>query len=311
MILITNATGFIGRALVRRLAEEQLDVRCLLRPFWREQRLPAGIPVSTVSAGADDLPALRTAMQDITAIIHLTGEDDPGRGRMLRAHAQDTVNLVEAAQEAGVGRLVYLSRLGADRTSAYPLFRVMGEAEMAVRESELETTVLQGAITYGPEDAFTNVLAMLAKVMPFIVPLPQGASSRFQPLWVGDLVGCIVATLGRPDLVGQTVPLGGPEYLTLEELVVQVLDAVGEHKRLVRVRAPLLRIAAQLLDVFLLCNPVPPRWLDVVAVGSATDLNTVQHWFGFAPRRFAECTDYLRHDRPWRRDLIRFVFGRW
>jgi uncharacterized protein YbjT (DUF2867 family) len=309
MILITNATGFIGRALVRRLVAQESEVRCLLRPSRREQRLPTGIPFSTVAASMDDLPAVRTAMQDVTAIIHLTGEDDPAQMRMLYSHAQDTASLIEAAREVGVRRFVYLSRLGADRTSAYPVFRVMGEAEAAVRESELDYMILQAAITYGPEDAFTNVLAMLAKMIPFVMPIPEAGLSRFQPLWVADLVTCIVDTIGRDDLIEQTVPLGGPEHFTLEQMVIQVLAAMGVQRRLVHVHAPLMKGVVELSDIFLPRSPAPPRWLDVLAVGSATELGTVARHFDFEPCCFADCLDYLGRKRPWRRDFVRFILG--
>jgi uncharacterized protein YbjT (DUF2867 family) len=309
MILITNATGFVGRAVVRRLVAEEMEVRCLLRPSRREQRLPKGVSFSTVSASMDDLPALRTAMQDVTAILHLVGEDDPGQEPRLEHYAQHTSNLIEAAREAGVSRLIFLSRLGADRASAYPIFRATGEAEAAVRESGMGYTVLQSAIAYGPEDAFISVLAMLAKTIPFVLPILEAGMSRFQPLWIGDLVSCIVATLDRDDLIGRAIPLGGPEHFTLEQLVMQVLAVLGVRKRLVYVRTPLFQFGVSVFDALLLHTPVPPRWLDVVAVGSATELGCVPRHFGFEPRRFAQGLEYLSRKRHWRRNLLRFIFG--
>jgi len=308
MILIAGATGFVGRAAVCKLAAERRDVRCLLRPSQREQRLATGIPFSTVSASMSDLPALRTAMQDVTAIVHLTGEEDLDHGGTLQSHIEDTANLITVAHEAGVRRFIYLSRLGADRASAYSLFRARGEAEAAVRESELDYTTIQTSVTYGPEDAFTNVLAMLTKVIPFVLPIPDASLSRFQPLWIGDLVTCIMATLDRDDLIGQTIPLGGPEHFTCEQMVAQVLAAVGVRRRLVRVRMPLVQGAINLLDALLLRNPVPDWWLDILTIGSATELGAVSRHFGFEPGRFAQHLDYLRGKRPWRRDLVRFVF---
>ena len=112
MILITGATSFVGRALVSRLAVEHHAVCCLLRPSQRRQRLATGILFSTVSASMNDLPALRTAMQDVTAIVHLTAEEDLDREGALGQHVDDTANLITAAQDAGVQRLIYLSRLG-------------------------------------------------------------------------------------------------------------------------------------------------------------------------------------------------------
>jgi len=310
MILITNATGFIGRAIVRRLVAERRQVRCLLQPSQREQRLPTDISFSTVSASMADLPALRTAMQDVTAIVHLMDEEDPEEEEKLHRHARDTANLVEAAQEADVRRLIYLSALGADRASAYPLFRAWGEAESAARESGLDTTILQASITYGPEDAFTNVLAMLAKAVPFVLPIPETGLSRFQPLWIEDLTTCILVTLDRPDLAGQTIPLGGPEHFTLEQIVMEVLAAVGVRRRLVRVRTPFMRGIITLFDALLPRSPMPPWWLDLLAAGSATDLMAIPRHFGFEPGRFSQHLGYLHRKRAWRRDLVRFVMRR-
>ncbi|MBN1812616.1 MAG: NAD(P)H-binding protein, partial [Anaerolineae bacterium] len=288
MILITNATGFVGRAVVRRLAAEQTEMRCLLRPSRRVQRLPKGVTFSSVSASLDDLPALRTTMQDVTAILHLVGEDDPGQEPKLERYAQHTANLIEAAHEAGVRRLVFLSRLGSDRASAYPIFRAIGEAEAVVRGSKMDYTILQSAVAYGPEDAFISLLAMLIKTIPFVLPVPEAGMARFQPLWVGDLVSCIVATLGRDDLIGQTVPLGGSEHFMLEQLVMQVLAALGVHRRLVHMTTPMARAVAGMFTALFPRVPAPSRWLDVLAVGSATELGVIPRHFGFEPTRFAQ-----------------------
>lgn len=307
MILITNATGFVGRAVVRRLAAEQTEMRCLLRPSRRVQRLPKGVTFSSVSASLDDLPALRTTMQDVTAILHLVGEDDPGQEPKLERYAQHTANLIEAAHEAGVRRLVFLSRLGSDRASAYPIFRAIGEAEAVVRGSKMDYTILQSAVAYGPEDAFISLLAMLIKTIPFVLPVPEAGMARFQPLWVGDLVSCIVATLGRDDLIGQTVPLGGSEHFMLEQLVMQVLAALGVHRRLVHMTTPMARAVAGMFTALFPRVPAPSRWLDVLAVGSATELGVIPRHFGFEPTRFAQGLEYLRHKQPWRRNLMRFI----
>lgn len=309
MILITGATSFVGRVIVSQLAAESREVRCLLRPSRREQRLATGIPFSSVSASMNDLPALRTTMQGVTAIVHLTGEEDLDYGEPLRSHVEDTSNLIAAAQEVDVRRFVYLSRLGADRVSAYPLFRARGEAETSLRDSGLDYTILQASVTYGPEDLFTNVLVMLAKMVPLILPVPDAGLSRFQPLWVGDLARCIVATLDRDDLAGQTIPLGGPEHFTFEQMLTTILAAAGMRRRLVRVRMPLIQTVVVLFDALLPRNPVPFWWLNLVTVGSATELGAVPRAFGFEAARFAHRLDHLRRKRRWRRDLIRFIMG--
>jgi uncharacterized protein YbjT (DUF2867 family) len=309
LILVTDSTGFVGRNLVSRLATEGRPIRCLLRPSRHVQQLPKSVRFSAVSASLSDPPALRTAMQDVTEVIHLLGEEDPDQQRRIPEHGADTRNLIEAAQEVGIRRIVYVSRLGADRASAYTLFRARGEAEWAVRESGMQATVVRSAISYGRDDAFTNVLALLARATPVFLPVPHAGLSRFQPIWVDDLVRCIVEALDRSDLIGQTIPVGGPDHFTFDQIVTLVLDAAHIQRRLLHVRMPLMGFAMRLANLLLPRNPTPRWWLDLLAAGSATDLTATMRTFSFKPQPFAQSLGYLAEKQHWRRDLLRYVLG--
>jgi len=309
MILVTEATDFKGRAVVRHLVTEQYEARCILQPSQHEQKLPSGVPFSTISAQMDDLPSLRAAMQDVTAIIH-TFEEDEELGYRLEDHIATTTNLIAAAQEADVRRFIYLSRLGADRTSAYPLFLASGKAEAIVRESGLNYTILQPCLTVGPGDPFTPMLVMLAKFFPFILPIPESGQTCFQPLCVHDLAKCAVATLKRGTMIGQTIPVGGPEHFTFEQLVTEVLAAAGLKRRLLRLRVPFIQWMAALANALLPHDPIPLWWFDLLAVGSTSDLLSIPRHFDFEARRISECLSHLQSKRPWRRDFIRGTITR-
>ena len=308
MILVTNAITYVGRSVVRQLVVDQRQVRCLIQPSTRQLPLPKGVPFSAVSAQMRDVPALRAAMQDVTAVIHLTGEEAPGRDRTLEDHPSETACLIEAMRRSEVSRIVYISRLGADAASAYRLFRVRGETEALLVQSGLEATLLQPAITYGAEDAFTNVLAMIAKTVPAFLPIPDPGMSRFQPLLVGDLARCVSDALDRRDLAGKTVQVGGPEHFTIAQMVSALLNVLRVRRVTVRVRMPFVRAASSLLDALFPRNPIPLWMLDIVERGSATDLGSIPRNFGFEPVRFSHGLDYLRRARPWRLDLARYLF---
>lgn len=310
MILIVGATNFVGRAVARRLGAEGREFRCLLQPAPRVQQLPSGLSFSTVSANLTDAAALREAMEDVTTVIHLTREEDRLEERALQAHAEGTANLVEAAQSAGVSRFIYLSRLGATPASAYPLFRIKGESEIIVDESGVDYTTLRAAVVYGADDFFTTRVVMLAKMIPLVLPIPDVGMARFQPLWVEDLARCIVATVDRPDLINKTVALGGPEHYSVEQMIHRILEAAGMRRYLLHVTMPLMRAGSGFLASFLARNPAPTWWLNLAAVGSATELGAITKHFNFEPRTLVEGLGYLRRARPWRRDFIRYILGR-
>jgi uncharacterized protein YbjT (DUF2867 family) len=308
MILIAGATNFVGRAVARQLAAQGREIRCLVQPSRYQQQLPTDLSFSTVSASLTDVPALRTAMQDVTTVLHLTREEDYPY-RTIESHVEGTTNLLEAAHVAGVTRFIYLSRLGATAASAYPLFRIKGEAEITIDESGFDYTILRTAVVYGPDDAFTTRLVMLAKIAPLVLPVPDVGMVRFQPLWVEDLARCIVASIDRDDLIGRMVTVGGPEHYTVEQMMRRVLDAAGMRRYLVHVSMPLMRAGTDFLGSLLIHNPAPLWWLDLATAGSATELGAIPKHFNFEPCQFAQCLSYLRRKRPWRRDFIRYVLG--
>lgn len=309
MILIAGATNFVGRAVAHELAAQGREMRCLVQPSQYQQELPTDLSFSTVSASLTDAPALRTAMQDVTTVLHLTREEDDPHTGMLESHVEGTANLLEAAQAAGVTRFIYLSRIGATAASAYPLFRIKGESEIKVDESGLDYTTLRTAVVYGPDDAFTIRLVMLAKMSPLLLPIPDVGMVRFQPLWVEDLARCIVASIDRDDLIGRMVTVGGPEHYTLEQMIRRVLEAAGMRRFLLHVSMPIMRAGRDFLESLLVRDPAPPWWLELAAAGSATELGTIPKHFNFEPCQLAKCLSYLRRKRPWRRDFIRYVLG--
>ncbi len=310
MILVTGATNFVGREVVRQLAAEGHEVCCLVQPSQFKQQLPTDVTFSVVSADLGELATLRPAMRGISAIVHLTREEDCPQERTLTDHVEGTRNLVAAAKEAGVARFIYLGRLGATPASAYPLFSTKGESEVAIAESGLEHTILRSAVIYGPADAFTTRLVMAAKMCPLALPIPDVGMARFQPIWIEDLTRCVVATVEREDLIGRMIPLGGPEHFTLEQMIRRVLEGAGMRRRLVHVAMPLMRSGERTLGSLLARSPTPSWWLDLAAVGSATDLGAVPKHFDFEPGRLGQRLTYLRRGRPWRRLFIRHVLGR-
>lgn len=307
MILVTGVTGFVGQALLPLLLAERYEVRCLLRPLTREPFLPQG--TAHVATGTlQDLPALRVAMQSVDTIIHLVGaRRDQDQYTVEWVDHQGTVNVVEAALDAGVRRIVYLSHIHADRNSAYRLLRSKGAAEEAIRSSGLTYTILQSSPIYGPYDSFTTVLAMLIKSIPIVFPVPGDGKTRFQPIHVDDTAACLVGCLEAPLVGNVTLPIGGPEHLSYNEILDSVMETLGVHRARVHLRMPYMRSLVNLSKSFFPNPPINSEQLDLFSIDNTTDLGNVPRNFRFEPRRFAGNLGYLR-TKGWRRAFYRYVF---
>jgi len=309
LILVTGATGFVGRALLPRLAEAGLELRCLVRPSRRSPRLPRGIPVQVSIASLADARGLRAALVGVDTLIHLAGAEWHGRrGDVFAVDAAGTRALVEAAREAGVGRIVYLSHLGADRASAYPVLKAKGIAEEFIRQSGLTYTIVRSTLLYGAEDVFLNVVAALVKLGPGLFLMPGDGRISLQPLWVEDLVTCLEWSLSDLTSLNQTIALGGPEFITFGQMVQTVMEVLGVRRLVIPVRPPFLRAGAWLMEQILPRSPLTTRWLDYLAVNRTCELTSVTQYFGLKPARFVNTVDYLR-DKKWLMEMTRLIWG--
>jgi len=289
----------VGRALVRQLFDSGYPVRTLLRPSPRTPRLPKGVPVEVAVVGLRDVRGLRAAMNDVDTVIHLAGTEHQGRNaNLLGTDIQGTRNLAQAAKAAGVGRFIYLSHIGADRASAYPVHKAKGIAEEHIRKSGVPHTIIRSSIIYGPEDHFTTDLAGLLRRMPFFFPLLGDGQTRVQPLWVEDLVTCILWAMENPETLNKTYEVGGSEYFTLRQTLETIMDAIGKRRVLVPIPQPFLRAIVVTLETFVPRFPVSSFWIDYYAIHRTCPVDNLPRIFGLMPARFTYRLGYLKRS-PW------------
>lgn len=302
MILITGATGFIGRALVRQLSAIGYPIRALIRPSARTPRLPKGVPVEVAVVSLADTRGLRAAMRDVETVFHLASAENQGaRGSLLITDIQGTQNLVEAAADAGVDRIVYLSHLGAARASGYPAFKAKGIAEESIRAGKVPYTIIRTSLVYGPEDHFTNNLARLVRNSLGVFPVPKGGRVVVQPVWVEDLVTCMVWALQNESTLNQVYEVGGNEFFTLQQIIEIIMDVTKRRRYLVPLSPITLRAITVFLESILPRFPVSSFFLDYFAVNRTTSVDSMPRHFGLMPARFSYRIDYLIYKRWYQR----------
>jgi uncharacterized protein YbjT (DUF2867 family) len=302
MILVTGATGFIGRALIRQLSTIGYPLRALIRPSPRTPKLPKGVPVEVAVVSLADTRGLRAAMRDVETIFHFASAENQGaRGSLLTADIQGTQNLVDAAADAGVDRIVYLSHLGAARASGYPAFKAKGIAEESIRNGKVPYTIVRTSLVYGPEDHFTNNISNLIRSSVGVFPVPSGGRTVVQPVWVEDLVTCLLWAIQNEETLNQVYEIGGNEFFTLQQIIEIIMDVTRRRRYLLPLSPIPLRAMIVFLESVLPNFPISSFFVDYFAVNRTTAVDSMPRYFGLMPARFSYRLDYLIKKRWYQR----------
>jgi len=309
VVLVTGGTGFIGQAVIRRLSESGREIRILLRPSHRSPKLPQGIAVEVAIANLQDNRGVRAALVGVDSVIHLASAEAQGREAGLQAvDIQGTAGLAAAALQAKVKRLIFVSHLGAEVSSAFPVLRAKAYAEQSIQRSSVPATVLRSSLAYGPGDRFTSAIAMLLSISPLVFPLPGNGTTALQPIWVEDLATCILWALEEPAMVGQTYEIGGPEFLTIEQLTRLIKRVAGSRRWVVHASPASVRALAWTLQRVLPRPPLTTFALDYLATSRMASLDALPRLFGLKPALLEPKLGYLK-GRNWGWELLRRQFG--
>lgn len=310
MILVTGGTGFIGNVLIRHLTESGYPVKLLIRPSHQTPKLPKGVPFEVALTSLSDDKGLRAALKDVDTIIHLAGAESSGRkAELTSVDVKGTQALVQAASAAKIQRFVYLSHLGADRASAFPLLKAKGIAEQFIRASDVPHTIFRSAVAYGEIDHFTNGLAFILKISPYLSLLPEEGQVLLQPIWVEDLASVMTWSLEMQNMLGETVEIGGPEYLSFKKICEIITEQLNIKRRFISIKPVVLNRFTELLEILVPNFPTSVFWLDYLATNRTTNLDTLPRVYNLLPARMSHQLGYLRI-KSFRRDWWRTILPR-
>lgn len=258
---VFGGAGFIGRYIVKRLAARGFIVRVAGRDPERALALkPMGVPgqVLPVRAPVTDARAVAAAVSGASVVVNCVGILFEGAGSRFQAvQAEAPGTIAAAAAAAGTQRFVHLSAIGADAASPSVYARTKAAGEAAVRAAFPAATILRPSIVFGPEDGFFNRFGALARLLPAL-PVYGGGTTRFQPVYVGDVADAVMAALDREDAKGQTYELGGPRIYTFRQLMEYVLAETGRKRLLLDLPYGIGEMQARLFELL----PTPPLTRD-------------------------------------------------
>ncbi len=288
----------MGHVLIQQLVAMGMQVRTLLRPSPISPDLPRGVAVDAVICGLKDERGLRAAMKGVDVVYHLAGAERKGsQADLMGVDIEGTQTIANVAADAGVDRLVYLSHLGADRASAYPVLKAKAIAESHIVHSGIRYTIFRSAVLYGPGDQFTTELMRLLRISPGFFFLPDNGRTILQPLWIEDLVTCLTLALDEPATINQILSVGGPEYLTLRQIMQTILAATGLRRQAISISPAYLRILSVYLEHSFKNFPLSVFWQDYLAADRTCDLDTLPRMFGLMPERFNRQLGFLAQQK--------------
>jgi NADH dehydrogenase len=251
-VVVFGGSGFVGRYVVKRLAAAGVPVRVACRDVERAKFLKPMGAVGQVSLMQTNIrypETVATACEGMDAAVNLVGilsEFGAQQFEAVQAEGADTI--AKAAAAAGVSTMVHVSAIGAnaDSDSVYAQTKAAGEA--AVRAAIPAATILRPSVVFGPEDEFFNRFADLGRYAPAL-PLIDGGKNRMQPVYVGDVADAICKALTDPACAGQTYELGGPDVMTMKEIMEYTLEQAGQKRLLLPLPSVIASFKARFLEL--------------------------------------------------------------
>ena len=265
VVTVFGGSGFVGRYVVKRLAELGAVVRV---PSRRPERALFLKPLGAIGqiniepwnpTAAGEVDRLLAGSDHAVSLIGILFE--ASKGDFDRVQGRLPGEIAKAAAAHGLKRMVHVSAIGANASATVAYARTKAAGEAAARAAFPDVTILRPSIVFGPEDNFFNRFARMSQIMPAL-PLIGGGDTRFQPVYVGNVAEAVIAGLQREDAAGRTYELGGPSIYTFRELLRYLLEVTGRRRLLLNLPFGLATLQAGLLELL----PVPPLTRDQVAM---------------------------------------------
>jgi NADH dehydrogenase len=279
LIVVTGATGLVGRMLVRQARAGGYLVRAVARDLERARRCAELRGAELFHGNALCAPSLEGAMDGAGCVVNLVGIVRQWRENTFeRAHVDGAQNVLDAAKKAGAKRFVHVSALGARDGARSRYHQSKWAGEERVRKSGLAWTILRPSVIYGAGDRSISVLAKTMRLLP-VVPVLGDGRAKVQPVAVEFVAGAVLGALRNDNAVGKTYDLCGPEAFSWNELYDKLMKAQGLRKPKAHLPLPVAHVLAGVFEALLANPPFTRDQLLLLSEDNVGDARPAEHDF--------------------------------
>jgi NADH dehydrogenase len=294
-ILVAGGTGFIGSRIIEALLDivKEASIRCMTRN--PDMMNPWGKKVEIVGGDVRNEESIDLATRGVEVVIQAIQfpnhpVENPQRGHTYMAiDAQGTRRVAKLAAVNGARRFIYISGAGADPDSEKRWFRAKAIAEEAVVGSGMEYVILRPSWVYGPEDRSLNKFITITKTMP-VVPVIGDGKTRIQPISIFDVAAVVARAVTLEEATNRVFGLGGPEVLSMDEVLLTVQRLLGVKRLLVHHPVGLMKVLTWPLK-FLPNPPITPQAVEFLTGEALVDPKPTEETFGM---RFVSLEEGLK-----------------
>ena len=274
-VTVFGGTGFLGQRVVQRLLERDFSVRVAVRHPERIAALFPALHLDAIQADVNDDRSVAAAVAGVEGVVNAVSlYAESGSQTFHSVHVEAATRVARLAREAGVGRFIHVSGIGADAGSASPYIRSRGKGEKAVREAFPATTLIRPSIMFGRGDAFLIPIARMLRRLP-VFPLFGRGQTQLQPAYVEDVADAIARVMQNAQSL-MCYELGGPRVYTYRSLLEVIARHLGKKPRLVPMPFGLWHALASVAEML----PEPPITRDVFGGVAFGGFEIAVHEFG-------------------------------
>ncbi len=257
LVTVFGGSGFVGRHVVRSLAQRGYNIRVAVRrPDLAGFLQPMGNvgQIVAVQANLRNRASVERAVQGSDHVVNLVGLlFEKGRNKFHAVHELGTGAIAQACRDGGI-ELTHVSSIGADANSPSEYASSKGRAEDTLRDVLPDATIIRPSIIFGPEDGFFNKFAEMARFSMFL-PLIGGGQTKFQPIYVADVAEAIARSVDGTLGAGKVWELGGVEVLTFQQCMELMLKTINRKRSLISIPWFAAKLLGRLMTMVPLIDP--------------------------------------------------------